>query len=132
MAFCVNCGTAMAPTVPSCPACGHPAAAAVPSAPVVANVPPAQPSAPVTSPFAPTAAMAPRPPVAGTTSGWQKAEKVADAVGSGFRIVARVLVSLLWVVVTVAGFGSGAWPIGLLGILYLVYLWGFRGRWLIY
>lgn len=65
-------------------------------------------------------------------TGWQKAEKVLDAVDTGFRLVARILVSLLWIGITIVGFASGVWVIGVLGILYLVYLWFFRGRWLIY
>lgn len=142
MQFCARCGTQLVAGVRSCSACGHPVAAAAPSAPGPTAMPAF--SGPPTSAATGTEGLssASTPigmrgtttplPTAPATTGWQKAEKVADAVGSGFRIVARILVSLLWIGVTVAGFASGAWPIGLVGIMYLVYLWVLRGRWLIY
>ncbi len=60
------------------------------------------------------------------------AGRVVDAVDTGFRFIARLLVSMLWGAGAYAAFASGAWLFGLLAILYLVYLWVLRGRWLIY
>lgn len=58
--------------------------------------------------------------------------KIANGVATGVNVVAKLLVTALWVAVAIAGFATGAWPIGLLAIAYLIYLWVFSGRWLIY
>lgn len=117
MGFCTSCSTRLADGVETCPACRHPVAAEASSGQATAP-PGAGPSAMPASPGPPAPA-----------SGWQQAGELFDV---GTRIVARLLVSLLWLGVTIAGFGSGMWFIGVLGILYLVYLWAFRGRLLIY
>lgn len=56
----------------------------------------------------------------------------SDKVLSGVSIVAKVLVSMLWLAITIGGFAAGAPLVGAIGIVYLVYLWFFGGRWLLY
>jgi ABC-type Co2+ transport system permease subunit len=48
------------------------------------------------------------------------------------RFVARLFTSLLWVGGGIVAFSIGQPLIGVVAIAYLVYLWVFRGRWLIY
>jgi hypothetical protein len=55
-----------------------------------------------------------------------------DAVANGVNMTLKVLTSLLWAAVCVGGFAAGAPIVGVVAIAYLVYLWGFGGRWLIY
>lgn len=56
----------------------------------------------------------------------------ADAVVNGINIAGKVLVSLLWLGGAIVTFAAGVWWAGLLCIAYLLYLWVFGGRWLIY
>jgi hypothetical protein len=53
-------------------------------------------------------------------------------VGTAISITANIMVSLLWAVGGVAAAASGTPQILLIVIPYLVYLWAFKGRWLIY
>lgn len=148
MQYCTRCGAPLSAGVAACSACGHPVGVA--ASPGAAQPPGTAGQSAMPASTGPATADAPgaAPPLSATTpigtrsgtplsappaqTGWQKAEKVLDAVDTGFRLVARILVSLLWIGITIVGFASGVWVIGVLGILYLVYLWFFRGRWLIY
>lgn len=58
-------------------------------------------------------------------SGW---DRFANAVG-GF---AKLVVGLIWGAGAVVMFGSGQILVGLVAVLYLVYLFVFGGRWLLY
>lgn len=58
--------------------------------------------------------------------------KKTDAVVNGVNMTLKVITSLLWLAVCVGGFAAGQPIIGLVAIAYLVYLWVFNGRWLIY
>jgi hypothetical protein len=56
----------------------------------------------------------------------------SDKVFSGISIFAKFMVSMIWLALTILGFAAGVPLLGIFGIAYLVYLWIFRGRWLIY
>jgi hypothetical protein len=53
-------------------------------------------------------------------------------VGTAMSITAKILVSLLWAAAGVAGAAAGKPQALLVVVPYLIYLWAFRGRWLIY
>jgi hypothetical protein len=53
-------------------------------------------------------------------------------VGTAISITARILVSLLWAAAGAVGVAAGKPQVLLVVIPYLVYLWAFRGRWLVY
>jgi hypothetical protein len=55
-----------------------------------------------------------------------------DVATRGVNVTVKVFVSALWAAAGIAGFATGLWWFGLLAIAYLVYLWFFGGRWLIY
>jgi hypothetical protein len=55
-----------------------------------------------------------------------------DKVTTGVNITAKILVSLLWLAGGIVCFAAGVWYLGLVAIAYLIYLWVFGGRWLIY
>lgn len=57
---------------------------------------------------------------------------VLDVVGASVSVVGKVLTSSLWGLGGVLALGAGE-PLGaLVAVVYLVYLWVFGGRWLIY
>ena len=58
--------------------------------------------------------------------------KKADAVVNGVNMTLKVITSLIWVAVCVAAFAAGQPIVGVVAIAYLMYLWVFGGRWLIY
>lgn len=55
-----------------------------------------------------------------------------DVAEAGVSLVAKLAVTALWVVVAIAGFSVGQPILGIAAIAYVVYLWLFGGRWLIY
>jgi hypothetical protein len=55
-----------------------------------------------------------------------------DALHRNLQDLNRILVSLLWIMGAVIAIGIGAPVLALIPVAYLVYLWGFGGRWLIY
>ena len=55
-----------------------------------------------------------------------------EVAAAGVSMVAKVLTSFLWLAVCIAGFAAGQPIVGIVAALYLVYLWVFGGRWLIY
>ncbi len=55
-----------------------------------------------------------------------------DAVGRGVSILAKVMVSVLWIAVGAIAVAAGQPLLLLVVIPYLIYLWLFGGRWLIY
>lgn len=55
-----------------------------------------------------------------------------DTVANGVNLTAKIVVSVLWAAGAIAGFALGQPIIGIVATLYLVYLWVFGGRWLIY
>ncbi len=53
-------------------------------------------------------------------------------VGRAVSLVAKLLTSLLWVGIAAAGAAAGQPVAAVFAAVYLVYLWVFDGRWLIY
>jgi hypothetical protein len=58
--------------------------------------------------------------------------KKTDAVVNGVNMTLKVITSLIWAAVCVGGFAAGQPIVGVVAIAYLIYLWVFGGRWLIY
>lgn len=56
----------------------------------------------------------------------------ADAVVNGVNMTMKVITTLLWGAFGIAAFSLGHVWLGIVAVLYLVYLWVFGGRWLIY
>jgi hypothetical protein len=58
--------------------------------------------------------------------------KKLEAVNTGINVTLKLVTTALWVAVTIAAFSLGSPIFGVVGIVYLVYLWVFGGRLLIY
>jgi hypothetical protein len=56
----------------------------------------------------------------------------ADAVVNGVNMTMKIITSILWILAGIGAFSLGHPIIGVVAVLYLVYLWIFGGRWLIY
>lgn len=55
-----------------------------------------------------------------------------DKVARGINMGMKTFVSALWAVGGAGCFWAGAWPLGLIAMVYLAYLWVLGGRWLIF
>jgi hypothetical protein len=59
-------------------------------------------------------------------------EEINVSAGQTMSMVGKVLVSLLWVGGGIAATVGGAPLVLIPVVLYMIYLWAFGGRWLIY
>ena len=55
-----------------------------------------------------------------------------NAVTNGVNMTLKVMTSLLWLAAGIGGFVAGQPIFAVAAIAYLIYLWVFGGRWLIF
>lgn len=73
-----------------------------------------------------------QPPLSSSPARPSALVRGASATMTGVRFLARVAVSLLWVAVAVVAVQEDKLWVAGIAAAYLVYLWIFRGRWLLW